>query len=154
SLRGGARLVASMSGHEAPVTDVTFSTDGRRVVSAGDDEALRVWDAATGGELASRPLDGRDPAYTSWREGVTTTHHHWRATTTALAARDGFGGSTWAAPGSEGVVRYGDAETAFLPAESGEPIAWLPGRELLKSPALAQSRVFAGGPVHVVIERG
>lgn len=39
--------------HKGEVTSVAFSHDGKRLVTAGGDSALRFWDAATGKELAS-----------------------------------------------------------------------------------------------------
>ena len=37
-----------MTGHTAPVTDISFSPDGRYVVTSGGDGTVRVWDTATG----------------------------------------------------------------------------------------------------------
>ena len=45
------RLVAQV-GHSARVWATAFSTDGRLVLTAGDDRTARVWDAETGAELA------------------------------------------------------------------------------------------------------
>jgi WD40 repeat protein len=39
-------------GHRLDVTDVTFSADGRTLVSLGHDGALRTWDTRTGREAA------------------------------------------------------------------------------------------------------
>ena len=153
SLPGGSRLVASMSGHKTAVRGMAFSSDNRRVVSAGDDEALRVWDAATGAEVASRPLDARDLTYTSHRNGVTTAHHHWRATEEALAMLDGWGGFVWAERSTVS-IRYREAETEILQTETGQVIGWLPGRERVALRRVGGRDVIAGGPVHAVIERG
>src|ERR1700689_383106 len=37
-----------LSGHQRPVVSVSFSPDGRRVVSGSRDRTIRVWDAETG----------------------------------------------------------------------------------------------------------
>src|SRR5205085_413363 len=39
-------------GHERGVTSVDYSSDGRRIVSGGMDQTVRVWDADTGEQLA------------------------------------------------------------------------------------------------------
>jgi WD40 repeat protein len=48
SVRGRERL--TLRGHEGAVCAVSFSPDGRRIVSASADRTLKVWDAGTGHE--------------------------------------------------------------------------------------------------------
>ena len=38
----------AFEGHSAPVRDVSFSADGQSVLSAGDDNTVRIWDVMTG----------------------------------------------------------------------------------------------------------
>ncbi len=40
----------TLKGHAGPVTSVSFSPDGKRIVSGSDDNSLKVWDAQTGQE--------------------------------------------------------------------------------------------------------
>lgn len=44
--------VAALKGHTGQVRSAVFSPDGRRIVTASDDETARIWDAATGAQLA------------------------------------------------------------------------------------------------------
>jgi WD domain, G-beta repeat/WD40-like Beta Propeller Repeat len=46
--RDGQRRVDTLSGHALAVNAVDWSPDGRRIVSASNDNALRIWDASTG----------------------------------------------------------------------------------------------------------
>jgi len=47
----GANL-AVLRGHEGEVNSVTYSPDGRRIVSGSSDKTIRVWDAENGTQLA------------------------------------------------------------------------------------------------------
>ncbi len=46
------QLRLTLSGHTGDVLSVDFSADGKALVSAGHDQTARVWDAATGRQLA------------------------------------------------------------------------------------------------------
>jgi WD40 repeat protein/predicted Ser/Thr protein kinase len=48
-------VLRTLAGHAKGVAGVGFSGDGKTVVSAGADGALRLWDAATGAELVAAP---------------------------------------------------------------------------------------------------
>ena len=52
----GTSLVRTLQGHASYVTSVALCGDGRRAVSASDDQTLKVWDVETGREL--RTLQG------------------------------------------------------------------------------------------------
>src|SRR5262249_19570146 len=69
-----ARLGSGRLRHGAPVSDLAFAPDGKRLVSAGT-ERLRVWDAATG-RLQHRFRVGGDtpgPAFSAG--GALLTSH-------------------------------------------------------------------------------
>jgi WD40 repeat protein len=47
-----------LRGHQAPVSGVSFHPDGRRLVSAGKDGLVKVWDWKAGVELLTLPAPG------------------------------------------------------------------------------------------------
>src|SRR5215813_2139926 len=53
----------ALGGHDAAVVSAAFSPDGSRIVTASDDKTLRIWDAASGKEIAL--LRGHDNAVRS-----------------------------------------------------------------------------------------
>jgi WD40 repeat protein/tRNA A-37 threonylcarbamoyl transferase component Bud32 len=57
------RLRLSLRGHTGEVLGAVFSPDGKRIASAGKDQTVRVWDAATGKQL--RSLHGHTARVTS-----------------------------------------------------------------------------------------
>ncbi len=48
-----------MTGHEAEITDLAVIDGGRRLVSAGADETIKIWDTASGGEITTLPGHSR-----------------------------------------------------------------------------------------------
>lgn len=44
--------MARLIGHEGTVRSAAFSPDGRRIVTASTDHTARLWDAASGNQLA------------------------------------------------------------------------------------------------------
>ena len=87
-----------LSGHKKPVTAAAFSPDGRRIVTASDDQTARLWDTANGEQL--HVLSG-----------------HTETLNSAVFSPDG-----------QRIVTASDDQTARLwDAASGEPLQVLRG---------------------------
>jgi WD40 repeat protein len=66
---GTGKELRRLHGHRGSVTCLAFSSDGKPLVSGGEDESIRVWDVDTGGEL--RRIEGHrgvicSVAFTDW----------------------------------------------------------------------------------------
>ena len=48
----GGALLRSLTGHNGKITAIAMTADGRRLVSASEDQTLRVWDLERGAELS------------------------------------------------------------------------------------------------------
>jgi WD40 repeat protein len=121
----GGELLATLSGHEAAINDMAFSLDGRRLVSAGAKEALRLWELPSGARLAARPLDARDPASEAYRPGFAGKRRTWYATPETLGALSGWEGFVGPRPAPFSTeVREG--VTLFIDRETGRPAAVFP----------------------------
>ena len=59
------RELRTLEGHLIRVNGVALSGDGRRAVSASDDQTLKVWDVESGREL--RTLRGHSGRSMAWR---------------------------------------------------------------------------------------
>jgi eukaryotic-like serine/threonine-protein kinase len=134
------RDLGTLTGHAGTVAAVTFSPDGRRLVTGGQDHTARIWDAATGREMQvlrghESPVlavgfspDGRrvvsgsgDGTMKIWDAGSGRETHalqgHTQGVTCAVFSPDG---RRVASGGGEQGVRLWDAET-------GQEVAVLAG---------------------------
>ena len=60
-----------MKGSMAPITALEFSGDGRRVMAAGGNREVRLWDVASGQDVAILPLDHNADSATFSPDGRT-----------------------------------------------------------------------------------
>ncbi len=134
-----SRVRAAMYGHSDKVTSAVFSPDGRRVLTASYDNTARIWDAATGRELAllaGSPSSLLTASFNRQGTRVVTAGFGggrvWDATTGALvAALRGYTATVETAafsPDGARIVTASDDRTARVwDAATGAPVATMTG---------------------------
>ncbi len=132
----------TFTGHSWCITDVAFSPDGARIVTASADETARVWDATSGRELAR--LEGHGGVVTSAAfspDGariVTASRDDTARLWDAASAREltrleGHGGvvtsAAFSPDGARIVTASADKTARIWDAASGRALARLEGHE-------------------------
>jgi len=102
--KGKPRIAGVLTGHEGPVRRVALSQDGTRIVSAGDDKTVRVWNARSGELIHTLPETERGASFLGSRHGTAAA----RSPDSSMLARPAGGGLLETHP------LTGDGKTVYL----------------------------------------
>jgi WD40 repeat protein len=152
-------------GHERGVTDVAFSKEGDRVVSASLDGTVRVWDAATGKVEAILPShgdevyaarfvgDGEHLASSGLDRRVLIHEIETGATTRTLSGFQGWSLSIALSPDGKRIAAASlDGRVFVWDVETGQQTLTLPGGRWITALAWSpDGRILAGGRVDITL---
>jgi WD40 repeat protein/serine/threonine protein kinase len=101
------KLDAALRGHSAPVTSVAYRPDGRQVATIGNDQTMRLWDTATGQQVALFEAPAAPPHLD--RE----SHVAYSPDGSRIASSAGWDANIvpWSLGGSAGTLRLWDGHT-------------------------------------------
>jgi WD40 repeat protein len=136
------RAVGNLRGHgEGEMQSIAFSADSARIVTASSDRSARIWDAATGAQIACLTHSDKVSSAAFSADGVrvvTASHDNtarvWDAATGAellcLKGHDNWVRSAkFSADGGHIITASWDQSVRIWDAASGAEIACLPGME-------------------------
>jgi WD40 repeat protein len=98
------KLDAILRGHSATVTSVAYRPDGKQVATIGNDQTLRLWDPATGREVALCRVEAAPPNL------ERNPHVAYSLDGSRIASSAGWD-TTWAGDVGAGTSRLWDART-------------------------------------------
>jgi WD40 repeat protein len=158
-----------LAGHTDEINDASFSEDGQRILSAGSDGTVRVWNAVTGSEQLRLSIPDGDPliagffaadrlivsfSATDPTKGLLRT---WDASTgrslAEIATGSAFFGDTraFATHGSWVLTKADDKSVAVWDVKTGQKVAEVPGDDIdVRAAAFSPGgeRVVVGGSSH------
>lgn len=129
--------------HDAPVTSITYSPDGKYVATASSDKKARIWDAANGhllSSLASHVGAVSGLAFSSDARRLATASYDgtvivwdtadWRAIQTIDLRSGALNAVVYAPNGAELIVAGSDGTAKILDASSGKLLRTLRGHSV------------------------
>ena len=149
ALKGADTLssrIAVLRGHGGVVESAAYSPDGRRIVTASNDKTARIWDAATGTQLAVlRGHDDAVPARPTVPTAGASSPHRWtkpRASGSTTGAQlavlrghdSGVASAAYSPDGTRIVTASADRTARIWDATTGAQLTVLRGHGKGKKP--------------------
>jgi WD40 repeat protein len=127
------RELHTLAGHTAAVRSVAFSPDGKQVFSCSTDNTIRLWNAATGKEIAQFvSFSGTDTQIATATRGLTVE------TETAAASIDG----EWLSITPDGYYQASPRGDRYINVRVGNTVSGIDAyRSVLYNPDVVQARL-------------